>query len=66
MGSIGLTAAAVEKINPPKTGRKDVYDTEVPGLVLRLPIFTLRAACGRAYILCNRTLFATGNYSYVE
>lgn len=36
MASIRLTATAVEKLNPPATGRKDVYDAEVPGLVLRL------------------------------
>lgn len=36
MSSIRLTAVAVEKLNPPPTNRKDVYDAEVPGLVLRL------------------------------
>ena len=36
MASIRLTAAAVEKLLPPATGRNDVYDAEVPGLVLRI------------------------------
>lgn len=36
MASIRLTATAVEKLNPPAIGRRDVYDAEVPGLVLRL------------------------------
>lgn len=36
MASIRLTAVAVEKLNPPATGRVDVYDAEVPGLVLRM------------------------------
>ena len=35
MGSIKLTATAIEKMPTPAT-RKDVYDGEVPGLVLRL------------------------------
>ncbi|MDI1300998.1 MAG: Arm DNA-binding domain-containing protein [bacterium] len=36
MGSIRLTAVAVEKLIPPQTGRKEIYDADVPGLVLRL------------------------------
>jgi integrase len=36
MPSIRLTAAAVEKLLPPTSGRTDVYDAEVPGLVLRI------------------------------
>lgn len=36
MGSIRLTAAAVEKFVVPEAGRQDVYDAEVPGLVLRV------------------------------
>ncbi|MCC2596223.1 integrase arm-type DNA-binding domain-containing protein [Pusillimonas sp. MFBS29] len=36
MASTRLTAIAVEKLNPPASGRKDIYDAEVPGLVLRL------------------------------
>lgn len=36
MASIRLTAAAVEKLICPTTGRREVYDAEVPGLVLRL------------------------------
>lgn len=36
MPSIRLTAIAVEKLLPPKTGRIDIYDAEVQGLVLRI------------------------------
>ena len=36
MPSIRLTAAAVEKLLPPKAGRTDIYDGEVQGLVLRI------------------------------
>lgn len=36
MPSIRLTATAVEKFTPPPTSRRDVYDAEVPGLVLRI------------------------------
>src|SRR2546430_5593616 len=36
MASIRLTAAAVDKLLPPATGRTDVYDAEVPGLVPRM------------------------------
>ena len=53
MSSIRLTAVAVEKLNPPTTKRQDVYDAEVPGLVLRLSLsgtkswsFTYRT-CGQ-------------------
>ena len=36
MASTRLTAAAVEKLTPPATGRREVYDAEVPGLTLRI------------------------------
>lgn len=36
MPSIRFTAAAVEKLLLPTSGRTDVYDVEVPGLVLRM------------------------------
>ncbi|GAO01833.1 site-specific integrase [Anaeromyxobacter sp. PSR-1] len=36
MPSIRLTAVAVEKLATPATGRLEVYDAEVPGLVLRV------------------------------
>ncbi|MWV11149.1 integrase arm-type DNA-binding domain-containing protein [Pseudomonas sp. R-28-1W-6] len=36
MPSIRLTAIAVERLTAPEKGRKDIYDAEVPGLVLRI------------------------------
>jgi len=36
MANVRLTAITVEKLAPPKTGRKDIYDLDVPGLVLRI------------------------------
>lgn len=36
MPSTRLTAVAVEKLLPPESGRREVYDAEVPGLTLRI------------------------------
>ncbi|WP_242361900.1 integrase arm-type DNA-binding domain-containing protein [Anaeromyxobacter sp. SG17] len=36
MPATRLTAVAVEKLLPPETGRREVYDAEVPGLTLRI------------------------------
>ncbi len=36
MSSERLTAIAVEKVQPPVSGRIEVHDREVPGLVLRV------------------------------
>jgi hypothetical protein len=36
MASLALTAAAVERIKPPKEGQSDYFDRGYPGLALRL------------------------------
>lgn len=36
MARTRLTATAVAKLAPPKTGRKELYDADVPGLTLRV------------------------------
>lgn len=36
MAATRLTAVAVEKLRPPETGRREVHDAEVRGLVLRI------------------------------
>jgi hypothetical protein len=36
MPATRLAAVAVEKLLPPETGRREVYDAEVPGLTLRI------------------------------
>ena len=36
MPTIRLTQAAVEKLNPPKSGRTEFFDTHLPGFGLRI------------------------------
>lgn len=43
MASTRLTAAAVEKLTAPETGRREIYDAEVPGLVLRISASGVKA-----------------------
>lgn len=43
MASKRLTAAAVEKLTPPSTGRREVYDAEVPGLTLRISMTGIKS-----------------------
>ncbi|WP_459868770.1 tyrosine-type recombinase/integrase [Halomonas shantousis] len=43
MARTRLTAAAVSKLPPPDSGRKEVYDAEVPGLTLRITASGVRS-----------------------
>jgi integrase len=66
MPKVKLTAATVGKTRPPGSGRLELWDTQVPGLALRITAKGIRSWCIRYRASGKQRRFTIGSYPAIS
>lgn len=66
MPKVKLTAATVEKTKPPEKGRSELWDTQVPGLALRITPNGIKSWCIRYRASGKQKRFTLGTYPAIS